>query len=241
MVGRHAHPRAAPLTSSGRWRPPRRPRPRPGARARARSAGLVSASRWWRRLTLPSAWKVWATGTPRRRPARSAARPDIQKCPCTTSGSPVRAQSPRHPVGELVHVRQQLVLGHVPRRARGHVHDGDARRRPARARAGRVVAAGVDRRPRARAGPGRAPARPRARSGRRRPPRRARRAGSRARTPWRSSRCHLLEDAVPVEEEPGEGEAVEGVGRAPPGRGRGPRRGRRAAAARWPAAGRGRW
>ena len=58
-----------------------------------RSAGLGSASPWWRRLTLPSAWNVWATGTPRRRPAHTAASPDIQKCPCTTSGSPVRAQS----------------------------------------------------------------------------------------------------------------------------------------------------
>ncbi len=59
----------------------------------SRSAGLVSAEPWCRRLTTPSAWKVCTTGirTPPVRAwtcwtASSAACPDIQKCPCTTSG-----------------------------------------------------------------------------------------------------------------------------------------------------------
>ncbi len=68
------------------------------SRARPRSsssrfAGLVSAWPWCRRLTVPKAWKVWATGTPLGRAARSAASPDIQKCAWTTSGLPCLSQS----------------------------------------------------------------------------------------------------------------------------------------------------
>ncbi len=54
--------------------------------AAGRSAGLVSAVPWWRRLTVPSAWYVCTTGTPRSRAASSAAVPDIQKWAWTTWG-----------------------------------------------------------------------------------------------------------------------------------------------------------
>jgi hypothetical protein len=76
-------------------------RPTAGSSQR-RCGGLVSSLPWCLRLTVPSAWKVWMTGTrysapsspgwgsasrAARRAASRAASPDIQKCPCTTSGS----------------------------------------------------------------------------------------------------------------------------------------------------------
>ncbi|OLT07623.1 hypothetical protein BJF77_13845 [Kocuria sp. CNJ-770] len=61
--------------------------------AASRPAGLVSAAPWCRRLTAPRAWKVCTTGICRASAARRAAIPDIQKCACTRSGAPVRAQS----------------------------------------------------------------------------------------------------------------------------------------------------
>jgi hypothetical protein len=61
--------------------------------ARTRPPGLVSSAPWWRRFTLPSAWKVCTAGN-RSRAAARATIPDIQKWPCTMSGgSAVQASS----------------------------------------------------------------------------------------------------------------------------------------------------
>ena len=217
--------------SSGRWAAPirassrtssvqvamTRSTSRPGrARSSRRCGGLVSAAPWCRRLTVPSAWKVCsdrhgrARGRPAARPGRtSRSARGRRRAPCA-------AQSPRQPAAERGHVRQQLVLGQRARparpararrrtRARGH----PLRQRPGRpggCRPSTSCPAAAERR---------RPARRRGRSGRRRRRRRGRRAGWRARTPWRSSSGHLLQQPVPVGEEPVEAVAVQ---RARPGR-----------------------
>ena len=92
---RHAAAVGAPCGSA---RTPRRRRSRGrgrrGGRAPARRAirpaGWCRRAPWWRRLTLPSAWKVWTTGCPGRASAAVAASPDIQKWACTTSGGSAR-------------------------------------------------------------------------------------------------------------------------------------------------------
>ena len=88
---------------------------------------------------------------------------------------------PPQPVGELVHVRQQVVLGDRLGRAGVDVLDRHPGRRRDPRRQVRVVAPGVDDHLVPRAWPARPRARPRARSARRRRPRRARPAGWRAR------------------------------------------------------------
>ena len=70
-------------------------RPATARSAATRPGGLVSSAPWWRRFTLPRAWKVCTTGRPSGAAADTAAMPDIQKWACTTSGRRAAQSAPR--------------------------------------------------------------------------------------------------------------------------------------------------
>ena len=103
--------------------------------------GLVSAPRWWRRLTLPSAWKVWTNGTSlvsQRRGRREPGHPEVRVHDVGRLGAP----GPSEPVGQRGHVRYEIVLRDRPRGPGVDVADDDAGVQRHELGQGRVVAAG---------------------------------------------------------------------------------------------------
>ena len=96
--GGRAHAGSARTARRRRWRRRGRRGGRAPARRRPGPAGLVSAAPWWRRLTLPSAWKVCTNGMSRsrqRRGRREPGHPEVRVHDVGRLGAPGRARARR--------------------------------------------------------------------------------------------------------------------------------------------------